>query len=83
MNKYRPYAEQATRKAADETRKRFRPWAFVIVILATIALAVCVGVFVPQIHPAMIISAVVPMVAGQLLLGYLAFVRAPRPPDAP
>lgn len=102
VDKYRHRAEAATFAAAEQTRRRMRPWT-----LAALALVTCGGgvlvhlyghvvvnavarplighaVLHAPVPPGLIISAVVPMLAGQALIGYLAFVhpRQGKGPDA-
>jgi tellurite resistance protein TerC len=76
VNKYRPRVERVTLKAAEETRRRFSPWLMGLLIAGTIAGAVLVSI-VGKIPVPLVIGGAVPMIAGQLFLGYLAYFRKP------
>ncbi len=96
VDKYRPRAEAATFAAAAQTRKRFRPWTLIALVVVTILggialhfyghLAVNAAsrsllghpLFHKRIPIGLVLSGLVPMVGGQLLLGYLAFVHRPE-----
>jgi tellurite resistance protein TerC len=101
VDKYRPRAEAATMAAAEQTRKRFSPWALCALIALTIGLGVVIhfyghlavnavargvvgrDVMEKKVAVGLVLSALLPMVAGQVLLGYLAFIyrRSPAPPE--
>lgn len=104
VNRYRPRAEAATFAAAEQTRKRFRPWTLAALIFLTCAAGVAVHLYGhiavnaitkplldrPVLHKripvGLILSALLPMIGGQLLLGYLAFFHrreTPATTDAP
>lgn len=76
VNKYRKVAETATMRAAAEARKRFRPWVLIGLVSAEIIAVTLIAIFT-KIPTALAITGAVPLVAGQLFLGYLAYVRKP------
>ncbi len=93
VDKYRPHAEEATKRAAAQTRKRLSPWAMVGIIALTIGGGILIhlqghtvinivakyllghAIMHKPIPVGLVISGLVPMVAGQVLLAYLAWVH--------
>jgi tellurite resistance protein TerC len=77
VTKYRKVAEVATMKAAAEARKRFRPWVLIGLIMVEVIAAALIAIFT-KVPTVLAITGVVPLIAGQLFLGYLAYVRKPN-----
>jgi tellurite resistance protein TerC len=76
VKKYQPMAQKAADRAVTETRRRFRPWMLGVLVLLTVTAGVAAHHFL-RIPVGIIIGAVLPMVFGQGLLWYLAFVHKP------
>jgi hypothetical protein len=82
VEKYRKPAEKATFAAAAEARKR-GPWLLISIMAVSILFAVLIAVFTKVPTP-LVIAGLVPMLAGQAFMGYLAFFyKPPANPTTP
>ena len=82
LKKYGKKAEDATMAAASVARKRFRPWNLIalmgLVVLGTVAL-----IIYAKFPLGLVLGGAIPMLVGQCVLYYLAFVRAIPQPQLP
>jgi tellurite resistance protein TerC len=83
LHKYRGKAIEAAEASAAAARRRFRPWIMIPMVLGTLAFF---GTLV-HFHLVPLAGAIlgaIPVLLGQGVWGYLAFVRKPLslPPDA-
>lgn len=82
VEKYRKPAEKATFAAAAEARKR-GPWLLITIMVVSIAFAVLIAIYT-KVPTGLVIAGLIPMLAGQAFMGYLAFFyKPPAPPTAP
>jgi tellurite resistance protein TerC len=87
VEKYRKPAEKATFAAAAQARKR-GPWLLITIMLVSIAFAVLIDIYT-AVPTGLVIAGLIPMLAGQAFMGYLAFFyKAPTdqsgsPPPLP
>ena len=80
VEKYRKPAEKATFAAAAQARKR-GPWLLISIMLVSIAFAVLIAIYT-QVPTGLVIAGLIPMLAGQAFMGYLAFFYKPPAGDS-
>lgn len=81
VEKYRKPAEKATFAAAAQARKR-GPWLLISIMLVSIAFAVLIAIYT-KVPTGLVIAGLIPMLAGQAFMGYLAFFYKPPTSDSP
>jgi tellurite resistance protein TerC len=81
VERYRKPAENATFAAAAQARKR-GPWLLITIMVVSIAFAVLIAIYT-KVPTGLVVAGLVPMLAGQAFMGYLAFFYKPPPPPSP